>query len=838
MTFGMKRGFILVSLCLGVFFSGCVVAATPPEAEVAAGVVFEQAGYEFMYWDEGLAIMIWHDFLGDSGTSSINGGGLFTPDPMYKLEGYAESRDGQRFEWDVQTRDGKTAQFWLDDTPYDLSQGTVFIVAKKSGQTEITQLKRDLSHIQPDHASCVEFAQRDADLAPFINNATLTSSEVLPTPTLNPTSTPDKTTPTLPPSTSTAAELEPQWIHFAPGATSATVSDTLPPTSAQRYVLRAMAGQTLVLDVVAPVALGLSVTGANGTILTQGRLDASGHWEGQLPSTQDYVIELVAPGPEVNYQLTVTIPPLAEPEPAMNTYYNAEGGFEMQYSADFEAGMTCPDATLIYEPVICFRLLGDTYYEGTNLIDAFVTVSVDNSAANRSTCMQARDTSYEEDLGQDNINGIPFIKVVRGGVAAGHVSDVTGYRTVRDAACYEVALFLHYSNMGVYEPGTVSEFDEDAVMEKLRQVLYTFRFTTPQDQANMGVEITGVVRAVSQSARIITLTEPVEGFSTIALTEESPVVSAEGQEMPLRDIQPGVMIDISGQPGQSGTLIASSVRLLDGASVIAPQALSFTADTAATDGGEGIALAWDAMGERATICPLIGRNIVGCRCFSDVLLTGSRVIEPSDIVGAYTGFQLTVEAGEIRTVRYAPFEGACPNTSPDWFFDKVPSICPQNTPLTSSAAAQRFEHGQMLWVAALDEYYILFNHDLNVSSHPEGISSLTSLRIIKGPLELKPGASVDNRVAETPPDGYVEPVSGFGLVWRGEVVGVDAAELPAENIRKVLGWAVEPEYGFDTVYQCKMSCGSSWDCYLRGPEGETFHFTYLLHFGHYWEVVK
>jgi hypothetical protein len=34
-----------------------------------------------------------------------------------------------------------------------------------------------------------------------------------------------------------------------------------------------------------------------------------------------------------------------------------------------------------------------------------------------------------------------------------------------------------------------------------------------------------------------------------------------------------------------------------------------------------------------------------------------------------------------------------------------------------------------------------------------------------------------------------------------------------------------------------MSCDSYWDCYLKGPEGEIVHLYWLLHVGHFWELV-
>jgi hypothetical protein len=258
--------------------------------------------------------------------------------------------------------------------------------------------------------------------------------------------------------------------------------------------------------------------------------------------------------------------------------------------------------------------------------------------------------------------------------------------------------------------------------------------------------------------------------------------------------------------------------------------LLFSAEPVEAVEGEGIALKWEAVGEQTTICPLLGENTLGCRCLLDVPLAGSYIIKPSEIIGNYSGFRLVVEARGIRTVRGAPLAVECPDASPDWFLDNPPGICPKDARLSSYAAAQRFEHGLMIWVEAQDAYYILYDSFITPAGRRSIPSTITSLQILHGPLDLTPGASPDNRGEETPPNGLLEPISGFGLVWRGEVVGI-------EDVRARLGWAVEPEYGFDMVYQCEMSCGSTWDCYLQGPEGEIFHFYWLLHFGHFWELV-
>lgn len=66
---------------------------------------------------------------------------------------------------------------------------------------------------------------------------------------------------------------------------------------------------------------------------------------------------------------------------------------------------------------------------------------------------------------------------------------------------------------------------------------------------------------------------------------------------------------------------------------------------------------------------------------------------------------------------------------------------------------------------------------------------------------------------ETPP-GLYEPVSGFGLAWRGEVEGVDP------RVRERLGWATAPEVGFTARYQCQTTVvAGAWTCYLEGPGG-------------------
>jgi len=103
----------------------------------------------------------------------------------------------------------------------------------------------------------------------------------------------------------------PVRISFAAGATSGGVSSSLSPYQVQSYVVSAGAG----------VPLQVSVLNANTTIAVFGASDGvvlvsaasatkgyPGTWIFSLPSTQDYVIQVINGAAAQNYQLIVSIP--------------------------------------------------------------------------------------------------------------------------------------------------------------------------------------------------------------------------------------------------------------------------------------------------------------------------------------------------------------------------------------------------------------------------------------------------------------------------------------------------------------------------------------------------
>lgn len=95
-------------------------------------------------------------------------GSRTSTDAVHSYHGQAESQDGHRFDWHLQTTDRGSAEFTIDDTSYDLSAGTLFIVTTTNGKTCVKQLRRDLSGIRPNRESCLAVALRDRDMASFV----------------------------------------------------------------------------------------------------------------------------------------------------------------------------------------------------------------------------------------------------------------------------------------------------------------------------------------------------------------------------------------------------------------------------------------------------------------------------------------------------------------------------------------------------------------------------------------------------------------------------------------------------------------------------------------------
>ena len=112
----------------------------------------------------------------------------------------------------------------------------------------------------------------------------------------------------------TLSLMIPIRITFAPGTSTIQIPETQAANSSLAFVIRALGGQTLALDAVATEGqVILIVYGADGTVL---QTDHAGSptFSGNLPTTQDYLIDVRSIGDRpASYTLNVSVPPMGNP---------------------------------------------------------------------------------------------------------------------------------------------------------------------------------------------------------------------------------------------------------------------------------------------------------------------------------------------------------------------------------------------------------------------------------------------------------------------------------------------------------------------------------------------
>lgn len=164
----MKKFFTLgirsfLSVHLVILISACVNNPPPPTPETIPGI-YLQTSYEFYRWEESLALMIWHDGIKSSGCESS------TDQSRFSMKCHAISVDGHRFEWYLETNDGETADFSINEQSFDLAEGNLFIITMPGGELSVSQFKRDLFKVAAIAEEVIEFGLADHAVREFIQN--------------------------------------------------------------------------------------------------------------------------------------------------------------------------------------------------------------------------------------------------------------------------------------------------------------------------------------------------------------------------------------------------------------------------------------------------------------------------------------------------------------------------------------------------------------------------------------------------------------------------------------------------------------------------------------------
>ncbi len=224
---------------------------------------------------------------------------------------------------------------------------------------------------------------------------------------------------------------------------------------------------------------------------------------------------------------------------------------------------------------------------------------------------------------------------------------------------------------------------------------------------------------------------------------------------------------------------------------------SLEADPATIDPGDSVTLTWAARGEWATLYTILPDGTLGE--WWEVALEGSRTVTTSERVRNVARYALFAGDGDRTESMTVAIAVRC---TAEWFFAPEPDMCPQDAAVSTAAAYQPFEGGDMIWLGQYDWIYVLFDD--------QGIPAYATFANLweEGMPESDPDIA--------PPEGRTQPVRGFGLVWRGEL---DAAEY--YQVRERLGWATAPERGYTALYQCD-SAPKYTTCYVSGPGGEIY----------------
>ncbi|MDD5050876.1 MAG: hypothetical protein PHV93_04055 [Candidatus Pacebacteria bacterium] len=161
-------------------------------------------------------------------------------------------------------------------------------------------------------------------------------------------------------------------------------------------------------------------------------------------------------------------------------YRNDESGYIVQYPEDFqvdESGKSPATGDFVQGIIFHFP---NRFTLGTNLSphDSYISVETKGEVA----CTPGDFISPDERDGVVHTepiiqsNGITFTGGSGNGAAAGNYYEEVAYTALHNGTCYGIKLFLHSTNVGNYDPGTIREFDRDKINTIFTNMISSLRF--------------------------------------------------------------------------------------------------------------------------------------------------------------------------------------------------------------------------------------------------------------------------------------------------------------------------------------------------------------------------
>src|ERR1051326_8290514 len=146
--------------------------------------------------------------------------------------------------------------------------------------------------------------------------------------------------------------------------------------------------------------------------------------------------------------------------------------FDFGFSTDYNQVKGLSYIPSCDENMVACAFLKKENYPGTNFDGAGVSINVTPMARDATCYLDASKKS----AGPITINGVEFITFEGGDAGAGHFENIKTYRTFHNSNCYEISSHIGYTNISNYPAGTVSQFDQNEVWQKLQGVVNSFEF--------------------------------------------------------------------------------------------------------------------------------------------------------------------------------------------------------------------------------------------------------------------------------------------------------------------------------------------------------------------------
>ena len=294
--------------------------------------------------------------------------------------------------------------------------------------------------------------------------------------------TPDGQTPAFTPIATVQPELQ-NTIRFSAGGTSTDVPDSLSAGESKTYTLNAMQGQFMSVSVLGGGGGGawgyfpIEIKGSDGTIFCPLDVDTEcGFWRGKLPVTQDYFITVKAAGDLTDYTLRVAINPPGK-EAQFFQYKNPASGLTLTYSDQFAPSLFPSYANSKTNTELVLQFIDSNFYVKTNLSEVYFLLGSSTDPQMVASCTAPNESAGapEEMKGSEMFNGYNFVHSQAMGAGAGNIYEQEIYRLADKGVCYEAIFFIHYSNIGNYPAGAVTEFNQNTLLQKLAEILSTFQ---------------------------------------------------------------------------------------------------------------------------------------------------------------------------------------------------------------------------------------------------------------------------------------------------------------------------------------------------------------------------